>query len=66
MLTLLCFGQRGFALAYRKSGSGRLRCRTLRRLGFCLTLRFKSSLNAINTKRASIIADPLVFRAERI
>ena len=25
----------GIAFAYRKSGSGRLRCRTLRQLGFC-------------------------------
>ena len=39
-------GQTGFALAYRKSGSGRLRYRTLRQLGFCLTLRFKSRLIA--------------------
>ena len=32
----------GIAFTSRKSGSGRLRCRTLRQLGFCLTLRFDS------------------------
>ena len=34
--------EKGIAFTSRKSGSGRLRCRTLRQLGFCLTLRFDS------------------------
>lgn len=33
---------RGVAFGYRKSAKSRLRCKTLRRLGFCLTLRFAS------------------------
>lgn len=33
---------RGVAFGYRKSAKSRLRCKILRRLGFCLTLRFAS------------------------
>ena len=51
MLAVIVFGQSGFAFASLKSGSGRLRCKTLRQLGSCFTLRFKSTRTAYKTQK---------------